>query len=171
MISKLEIPASKTITEVRKLELPPVSNLVVKVGGMTDKSQCYTFIQSMAILLNQFFGVHWTDEQVSTVAVDLYSEHYYWSIGDWKLFSAKCKRCEFDPDRKVYSWTPDKLISWAASYDLQWMQCSDQISQHNHGISKRTEERSSDSDRQKKTNEEHAFKNYELKYNISNGAG
>lgn len=161
----LDIPAKATIAEVRKMKLPTVSSLVRKENGVANKTECYTFLAGMIVLLNQFFGTTWSDEQVKTTARDLYSDYYYWSLGDWKLFAKKCHRCELDSAGKLFgAWSPDKLLSWALRYDQMWMEYSSEVALHNHDLDKKQEEGSRDMTWSMRTEAEQQFQRFAMQY-------
>lgn len=147
------------------MKLPSISSLVKKENGVTVKTDCYLFLSGMIVLLNQYFGVTWSDDQVMTAAKELYSDHYYWSLADWKLFSKKCQRCELEKEGKLYgAWTPDKLLSWALRYDQMWMNHSSESALHNHDLEKKQEEISRDTTWSMRKEEETQFNRFAMQY-------
>jgi hypothetical protein len=125
--------------------LPPISNLVKSQNGVIDKTDCYLFIEGLIIMLNEFFGVTWSNGQIEQLSKELYSEYYYWTIADWKLFCKKAHKCEFDEKGKIFgSWSPHLMMAWAEKYDSDWTEVSSDIAIHNHELEKKREERSAD---------------------------
>ncbi len=131
VLSKIEVKPETSLMEIREMKSGRLTQLVKTLpDGTKDKSECYLFIKTLIITLNQYFGVTWSDFQITQTAEDFYSRFYYWHIGDYKKFMQKCKLLEYG---KIYGqFVPVTLMEWAQFYDTEWMQVSEQISYNKH---------------------------------------
>lgn len=132
---------------------PPLSALVVKRDGIADKSQCYQFIEIIILLLNEYFGAKWSDITIKDCAQSIYTDYYYLTIADLKLFMKKAKAVEFEKERKIFGeWKPSLLMAWIDIFSGEWEQSrAVHVGEHSHGLVKRQEEYS---DQQTKANRE-----------------
>ncbi|HMU69748.1 MAG TPA: hypothetical protein PKC38_07060 [Chitinophagales bacterium] len=139
-ISKVDISGSSTsVMEIRNMGGRPISSLVRKNGSaVSDKSECYRFIQMCLIWICEFFGVAWTDTQVKESSKQLYSNYYFWTPYDWKHFMSRVVSGYFG---KMYgAFTPAMLMEYAASHGKEWFEHSEQITVHDLDVLKRQEQ-------------------------------
>lgn len=88
----------------------------------------------MIVLMNEYFGVNFSDGQVQEIAQDFYSEYFYWSLADWKLFAKKCKAQKYiDPAKGMMGFfRPELLMQWAAMFNEEWIAASLKINDSAH---------------------------------------
>lgn len=143
-VYEMELSSDATVETIRKTNVtPPISALVKKTEtGLTDKTECFKFIQGMIAIMNQYFGITWSDFQLIEISKELYSRYFYWTLSDWKLFSKKVKGLDYVSDKGMFGmFSPDKLMFWASQYDESWVSCSLMLQQHSHDVHTKDEYR------------------------------
>ena len=163
MLSEIDIPSDASLAEIRKLNTPPLSALVKKQDGLSksDKSECYKFLELSIIGLNEYFGVTWSDGQVSESSKEFYSAFFYWTIADIKNFLKRCKRSVYGiPFGSAYS--PAVFIKWATDYDKEWSEASQRIAEGSHNTITREEKLCSKDDRMKAIDDAKAMHQIDL---------
>lgn len=127
-IYDIELKSDASISDIRRFETPPISALI-REG---DKTECYKLINAMIVLLNQYYGITWSDFQLKEVSKEFYSKYFYWHQLDLKKFFSMCKAMEFEKLLSVNQFSPMMFLSWAAAYDQKWMGVSEEMSLGNH---------------------------------------
>lgn len=113
-ISQLPIVANMALSEVMKLDTPPLSSWVMKTEEGADKERCYKFIRKMLLDLCKFFGNAWSDFQVIESAKTMYDNYYYLSPADWRLFERRCIALVWG---KIFgAFTPAVLMEWVGNF-------------------------------------------------------
>lgn len=111
----------------------------MRSNDVIDKTDAFRFFKVMISLINEFFGVTWTDYQMIEVSKELYTNYYHWRIADAKNFVSRCRRLHYG---KIYgTLTPAILMEWAGQYNDEWLSASEQISLAEHDRAKHQDDR------------------------------
>lgn len=123
ILTAIRLPGDVTLSEVRAMQTPPLSALVIN----GSKRECYKLVAKMLILLNDYFGISWSDFQVSECSKEFYSNYFYWHQLDLKNFFRLCKQMQLQPKLlSVNQFSPIIFSEWARDYDSQWIKASEQ---------------------------------------------
>jgi hypothetical protein len=127
VLDKIPMHKDISISEIRKIATPPISALIKKNNGIVNKAECYLFIKAYILMIQRFYGISWDTHQLDDSAKEFYNNYYYWTQLDLKNFAGKCKRMEFDKLLSVNQFSPMTFMSWAAIYDREWLEHSEEI--------------------------------------------
>lgn len=142
-ISDVDISGNNTsVLAVRGMGGNPISSLVKKNDGITDKSECHKFIKLCTVYLCQFFGVTWNDVQIMESSKQLYENYYFWTEYDWKHFMSRVVSGYFG--KMFGAFNPSMLMEYAAAHGEEWMNVSEGLSVHEMDLIKRSEDKVAD---------------------------
>jgi len=116
--------------DIRKLDYPPISSLLIKSDTGVDRSICHKFIAEYLSNALLFFGEDWSQSLIYDTAEAIYSDYFYLTLADWKLIAQRIKSSHYG---KVYGkFTPAVLMDWISLYAGEWKQTSIDISLSGH---------------------------------------
>lgn len=103
VFTQSEMPVSITIHQVKELKTPQLTGLIKKIEKIengvpviiTDKTQCYVFINLMISDIFSFFGGKIDENQIYESCKLIYSAYWQLTIGEWKLFVLRAKTLQF----------------------------------------------------------------------------
>lgn len=134
-LKSVTVQSNMSLLEVRKLNFPPVSRLVIKSESGVDKSLCYEFLSNYISNVLIFFGEEWKADTIYDLAESIYADFYYLTLADWKLLAQRIKSSYYG---KVYGkFTPAVLMGWISQYAGEWTQTSIDISLSGHDAHRR----------------------------------
>lgn len=123
-LEQIELRRDCSLADIRAWGSPPIAALV-RPGG--DKRECYLLIEAMLILLNQYFGITWSEYQLTETSKEFYGKFYYWHQLDLKMFFKMCRSMEFGKLLSVNQFTPPIFLGWAEVYDSRWIKLSEEM--------------------------------------------
>lgn len=136
-VLKLEVSGDASIAEIRKFATPPISALVKD----RDRTEPHKLIMAFVLMINQYYGVTWSDYQLTEFAKEFYAKYYYWHQLDLVKFMSMCRNREFEKLLSVNQFSPFILMTWAATYDNEWISVSEQNSYLAHDAHKHDSQR------------------------------
>ena len=112
-ICNLPVSAGTSTKQIYKLETGQISALCIE----EDRQQPITIIKLLLTDFGDYFGVTFTDHQLTEFAKTFYDKFFYWHLADLKNFYECCKGLNFG---KPYGTvTVATIMEWGNEYNRQ----------------------------------------------------